>query len=229
MSKKPKWLIAAEEARNEEARENLRLILRHGDAKTRQAAKKLITDAVQQVKGNENEAHRAIIEKLYNETFTWLPSDKQLKAAIAKTIKAVTKNIELLEAMPFEFGFGGDPSNVLKLQDDVGPYEFAEMIDPAIKRGKERAHKLSEKISPLVPADLSLYYSEMIDDFDHARMNAAEAGYYVGVIMGAKITGASEQQLEKLGRNLFIAITAQPRFGFTARRAGGNGKGGHKK
>ena len=39
----------SEEAKNEATRENLRLILQRGDARTRQAVKELIADAPRQV------------------------------------------------------------------------------------------------------------------------------------------------------------------------------------
>ena len=41
--------VVSEEAKNKAARENLRLILKHGDEKARQTIKKLISDAARQV------------------------------------------------------------------------------------------------------------------------------------------------------------------------------------
>jgi hypothetical protein len=38
------------------------------------------------------ETRADVLMKLHNEPFTWLPSDKKLKAALAKIIKAITKN-----------------------------------------------------------------------------------------------------------------------------------------
>ncbi len=42
--------VVFEEAKNKAARENLRLILKHGDEKTQNTIKKLISDAARQVR-----------------------------------------------------------------------------------------------------------------------------------------------------------------------------------
>ncbi len=142
------------------------------------------------------------------EYWSWGPSQKSLKTAIKKIVDAINSHLELLAALPFE-SLSGCESNLLGESDlDIG--ELAYLLDPHIPNQRNRIDQLASKLKSTIPEHLSTECEQLCDDADSIRFDMLHAGYHIGILMGARKAGASDNEMKKLAQGLFKTIITQP-------------------
>lgn len=131
------------------------------------------------------------------EELGWLLSDSQLMAAIQQIISAAERYRDLIEARPFECTYPEAGADSV-MTAGVELFGLTRTLDPTINGLSERAHQWAEERG-----------CKCGDDFDNARNAAETAGFYIGVIFGARMAGYSREEMQRLGGGLFKAITGE--------------------
>ncbi len=83
------------------------------------------------------------VKEWFDEERSWTPSPKVLVTNIRKVIRSINDYIEIMDAMPFEFGFVGSESNLFGEQGvEIGA--LAKLIEPTITQYENRVQRLDD-------------------------------------------------------------------------------------
>ena len=147
------------------------------------------TKAIEDLKWKEEPKQRD------EEEVGWLLSDIELRGKIMAIIAAADKFCGLVESRPFECDHAeAGADSVLNAELDL--LNLVESLDPAIEGFNRRAYKWADEKG-----------CRCGDDFSDARFAGEKAAFNIGVFFGVRMAGYSDEQMARLGRGLFNAIS----------------------
>ena len=138
--------------------------------------------------------------------------DKMMQAAIELAIRAVCAYEEICGAFRFEIGSPENEVEVTQAADHLDLYEVAEQLMPEIKLSRLNANRRLDLAMSFVPAGHEHWKEirELEGDVVGSSAAGINAGFYIGQLFGARMAGASDEQMQKLGQNLLRMIGANP-------------------
>lgn len=128
-------------------------------------------------------------------------------AELARRIKKVADTItvsyqRVADLLPFEWGRPGAGRSELLIED---LFQIAKELDPNLERDGERARQIYEAISKHSPKELDEFYNVLTG----MKYDAFRVGYFAGVLMGAHLSGDSDENMRRLTARLYKLILAE--------------------